>query len=257
MILGLFLLIFRLIAFLVLSIIAYLLLKLNSLIFFKSNKFRVKINRLIFKYWSLSLIKSFGGKIEVKNWPFQQKSVFVSNHISYLDIIILNAIHPFSFVAKSEIAKWPLLGNMASLVNTIFIDRSNPLAVKNLYKKIDEKISLGDSILIFPEGTTSNGEEILDFKKGVFMPIIKAKKHQNILGCIAIKYYLDEKYGNQKDKIAWWGDSNLFYHLLSLLKIPRWKVVISTTKYEIGSTKSSKLISQDTNEVVRNIFDKI
>jgi len=198
-----------------------------------------------------------GGKIEVKKWDVKKKTVFVSNHISYLDIIILNAVHPFAFVAKSEIAGWPLLGSLAKGVDTIFLDRSNPLAVKNLYKDIDYKLEHGDSVLIFPEGTTSSGEDLLEFKKGIFMPILRAKKHEDVLGCLAIKYSMDKKYGDQKNKIAWWGDMEFLGHFWSLVMIPKWKVVVSAQEYCIGERRVSSVVSKDTYEVVKEEFGKI
>lgn len=254
---GFLLLVIRFLIFIISSLLVLISLKIVNFIFFKSKKTSSKLNRIIFKSWSVILIKSFGGKIEIKDWQVTKNTIFLSNHISYLDIIILNAIHPFAFVAKSEIAKWPLFGPMSRSVGTIFIDRSNPLAVKNLYKKIDDKIKYGDSVLIFPEGTTSNGEEILDFKKAVFMPVLRAKASSDSLGCIAIKYKLDKKYGEQKDKIAWWGDDNFFEHFIKLLQIPSWKIVISAKEYKVGDVKSSGIISKETNEIVRKEFSKI
>lgn len=248
---------FRIFIFITTSIIIFILFKLVRLLFSKFTKLRSALNRVIFKYWSTILIKSLGGKIEVKGWEVKNKTVFVSNHISYLDIIILNTAHPFAFVAKSEIAGWPLLGSLAKGVDTIFIDRSNPLAVKNLYKDIDHKISHGDSVLIFPEGTTSSGEDVLEFKKGIFMPILRAKSHNNSLGCLSIKYHLDKKYGDQKDKIAWWGDAEFLSHFLSLVMIPNWKVVISAKEYKIGERRSSAIVSKETYGAVKEEFENI
>ncbi|MBL6664720.1 MAG: 1-acyl-sn-glycerol-3-phosphate acyltransferase [Rickettsiales bacterium] len=232
-------------------------LEISCFLLSRSKASRSLANRIIFKSWSTILIKILGGKIEVKKWEPEKKTIFVSNHVSYLDIIILNTIHPFAFVSKSEVAKWPLLGRMARNVDTIFLDRNNPLAVKNLYKDIDDKIAHNDSILVFPEGTTSNGKEILDFKKGIFMPILRAKSHADVLGCLAIKYHLNKKYGSVEDKIAWWGDMGFFSHFLSLVMIPKWKVVVSARQYEIKDSRSCAVVSKATNEVVRKEFERI
>ena len=246
--------IFRIIIFLTSSLLILILFKIVKLFFSKFPKIRALLNQIIFKYWSITLIKSLGGKITLKNWDVKGKTVFVSNHVSYLDIIILNAVHPFAFVAKSEIATWPLLGSLSKGVDTIFLDRSNPLAVKNLYKDIDYKLTYGDSVLIFPEGTTSSGEEILDFKKAIFMPILRAKKHHNKLGCISIKYKLDPKYGDAKEKLAWWGDMEFMGHFWSLVMIPRWEIVISAQTYQITEKKSSAVISKNTEAVIKKEF---
>lgn len=249
--------VFRLLAFFIINVFTLVILKTACLLLKNHKKLRSKANRFIFKNWSIILIKTLGGKIEVKKWEPKNKTVFISNHVSYLDIIILNAVHPFAFVSKAEVAKWPLLGSLASGVDTIFLDRNNPLAVKNLYKDIDDKIAHDDSVLIFPEGTTSNGQEILDFKKGIFMPILRAKSHNDVLGCLTIRYHLNKKYGHVKDKIAWWGDMGFFSHFLSLLMVPSWKVVVSAKEYKLGESRSSAIVSKETNEVVRKEFKRI
>ena len=257
MVIKILLALLRIPAFIVANLITLILLKISSLLLRNHQRIRSKVNRKFCKVWSTVLIKILGGAIEVKKWEPKSNTIFVSNHVSYLDIIILNSIHPFAFVSKAEVANWPLLGSLASEVDTIFLDRNNPLAVKNLYKTLDDKITHGDSILVFPEGTTSNGEEILDFKKGVFMPILRAKSNHDMLGCLAIKYKLDKKYGSQKDKLAWWGDMGFFSHFLSLTMIPRWKVVVSAKKYEFGESRASAVVSKETNEVVRKEFERI
>jgi len=245
----------RSILFLLFTAFIYVAANLQKIILLKFPKLRAKTSRLAFKTWSEGLIKILGGKIEVKNWPIKENTLFISNHISYLDIIILNSVYPFAFVAKSEIAKWPIIGSLTRSVDTIFLDRNNPFAIKKLSKKIDDKINKGDSVLIFPEGTTSNGEEILEFKKAIFIAILRAKAHKNLLGCISLKYEIDEKYGNVKNDIAWWGDMVLFPHLIKLFGIPKWKVIINCEEFHFDEKAKSSLIVEECREVVENSFN--
>ena len=106
-------------------------------------------------------IKTFG-KVSI-NFPI----LLISNHASYLDIIILGSLFKTSFVAKKEIEKWPLLGILARLQNTIFIDRKIS-SLKIQENKVLEHLNEKKNLVIFPEGTSSDGNRVLPFKSSLF-----------------------------------------------------------------------------------------
>jgi 1-acyl-sn-glycerol-3-phosphate acyltransferase len=92
----------------------------------------------------------------------------ISNHVSWLDIPILSAVAPVSFVAKKEIARWPLAGTLARLQRTIFVDRERRTSVGVTADEILTRLSSGDAIVLFAEGTSSDGNRILPFKTSLF-----------------------------------------------------------------------------------------
>ena len=102
------------------------------------------------------------GKVSV-NFPI----LLISNHASYLDIIILGSLFKTSFVAKREVEKWPLFGILAKLQNTIFIDRKIS-SLKIQENKIIKHLNKKKNLVIFPEGTSSDGNEVLPFKSSLF-----------------------------------------------------------------------------------------
>ena len=106
-------------------------------------------------------IKTFG-KVSI-NSP----TLLISNHASYLDIIILGSLFKTSFVAKKEISKWPLFGILAKLQNTIFVDRRIS-SLQNQENKIIEHLNKKKNLVIFPEGTSSDGNRVLPFKSSLF-----------------------------------------------------------------------------------------
>ena len=106
-------------------------------------------------------IKTFG-KVSI-NFPI----LLISNHASYLDIIILGSLFKTSFIAKKEISKWPLLGILAKLQNTIFIDR-RVSSLKNQENQIIKHLNEKKNLVIFPEGTSSDGNRVLPFKSSLF-----------------------------------------------------------------------------------------
>lgn len=99
-------------------------------------------------------------------------TLFVSNHSSYVDILILGTFIPARFVAKLEVAKWPIMGWLATNQGTIYIDR-NRTAISEGTDKLVEYIQKGESLILFPEGTTSDGCRILPFGSSFFDVAIK------------------------------------------------------------------------------------
>lgn len=91
-----------------------------------------------------------------------------SNHVSFLDIFVLHAVLPVRFVAKKEIASWPVFGRIASGVGTIFIDRSRRRAVLEVAEVMSKAINEGTNVLFFPEGTTGRGDKLLPFYANLF-----------------------------------------------------------------------------------------
>lgn len=112
----------------------------------------------------------FGIKLKVEGTPRTDgQTIYMSNHLSYLDIpAISSVIKNASFVAKSEVGTWPLAGFLSSLQQTAYIQRKRSKIMKEK-ESLQERIDNGDSLIIFPEGTSSSGFEVLPFKSSLFM----------------------------------------------------------------------------------------
>ncbi len=154
--------------------------------------------------------------------------MIVSNHISYLDILILGWKTPAIFTPKNDMAKWPVISTICRLTNCIFIDRTNG-KIKDARSQIHTALTTGEIILIFPEGTTGNGRHLLPFKSSLFSiaeeKITINDEEQELLIQPAIISYtaigslpIDS---TQWPNIAWYGDMLLLPHLWQLLKLGR------------------------------------
>ena len=152
-----------------LRLIIFLLFTLVLLPFQLVIVFLIKKNTYIIPYFFHNLCRRiFGIKIKIcgkvsGNFPV----LFISNHASYLDILILGSLFKTSFVAKKEIAKWPLFGILAKLQNTIFVDRKIS-SLKSQENQIIEHLNKKNNLVIFPEGTSSDGNKVLPFKSSLF-----------------------------------------------------------------------------------------
>ena len=120
-------------------------------------------------FWAKGMLFCLGVQLYAssKTHP-HTTALIVANHISWLDILVLLATAPVVFVAKSEIRSWPVLGWMVALAGTCFIDRSRRSALRSVYAAISQHLHAGQSVAIFPEGTTSDGTGLLPFHTGLF-----------------------------------------------------------------------------------------
>lgn len=148
--------------------------------------------------------------------------LLVCNHLSYVDIIVLSSIQPCVFVAKRDVAAWPLFGWLARAAGTIFVERHRRIAARVGVDRVREAIAGGSLVVLFPEGTSSDGATVLPFKPALLEPALQ-------LGCAftsgAIDYSLAQ--GSVADEVCYWRDMTLVPHLLNLF-----------TKRSIGSTVS-------------------
>ena len=138
--------------------------------------------------------------------------LLVSNHLSYLDIIVLSSIRPCVFVAKRDVARWPLFGWLAHAAGTIFVDRERKFSSPNAVNGIRDAITSGSVVVLFPEGTSSDGSTVLPFKSAL---LESAAQLRSPIAAASIGYALDD--GSVGEEVCYWRDMTLVPHLLNLL----------------------------------------
>lgn len=136
----------------------------------------------------------------------------VSNHLSYVDIILLASLGKFIFISKSEVADWPVFGFCAKLAGTVFIDRTRRGQVAPVAEEIREILRSGIPVVLFPEGTSTGGDRVLPFKPALFEPA--ASMSVPVTPC-AISYSMQD--GSVADEICYWGDDVFAPHLVNFL----------------------------------------
>jgi 1-acyl-sn-glycerol-3-phosphate acyltransferase len=157
-----------------------------------------------------------------------QPALFVSNHISYVDIIVLGSLLDASFIAKSDVESWPLFGWLAKLSRTVFVDRrraSTNLQRDLIAKRLDE----GERLILFAESTTSDGNRILPFKTSLFSAADHAKGHELPVQPVSIAYTcLDGMPLGRtwRPYMAWYGDMTLGGHLWQLFCFGTWRAEV-------------------------------
>ncbi len=143
--------------------------------------------------------------------------LLVSNHLSYVDILVLASIGDVAFVAKHEIGSWPFIGAMSRFVETVFVRRSRGVAVSDALDAIVRVLESGRTVVLFPEGTSSDGREVLPF----YSPLIEAARRAGRpLGWAALAYDTPEGTEAEAETVAWWGDMTLVGHFWKVLQLP-------------------------------------
>ena len=127
------------------------------------------------RLWSRSLCAILSVRRDVDG-PVPSEGAFLvaSNHVSYLDIVVLGSLYPSAFLAKREIASWPIFGFIARGAGTLFVDREQARDVVRAGREISERLELGLPVTIFPEGRSSAGIEILPFQPSLLEPAARA-----------------------------------------------------------------------------------
>lgn len=158
--------------------------------------------------------------------PIPLKGLLVCNHLSYLDILVISSVTPAVYVSKSEIKRWPVFGWFARMSGTLFVDRRRRAGVSRLNLELTRALDEGNLVVLFPEGTSSDGREILPFNSSLLEPIMRFN-HPLTVG--ALGYTLAD--GQAGDDVCYWGDMTLVPHLLNLLSKRCVNASISFTQY--------------------------
>ena len=138
--------------------------------------------------------------------------LIVSNHLSYLDILAFSAAVPCVFVSKAEVERWPIFGRYASWAGTAFVRRYEKGDAARANVSVAESLQNGVPVVLFAEGTTTDGHRVLRFHSTMLQPAIDAAVP---LTPCAINYELDD--GNVDQEVCWWGDMTLLPHVWNLL----------------------------------------
>ncbi|MEM6385689.1 MAG: lysophospholipid acyltransferase family protein [Pseudomonadota bacterium] len=157
--------------------------------------------------------------------PMRQNGVYVANHSSWLDIFTLNACAPMYFVSKAEVATWPGIGLLARLTGTVFVRRARQEAAAQK-ALLEARITAGHRLTIFPEGTSTDGRQVLPFKPTLFAALFSEGTRHVHVQPVSVIY----RAPNRRDRRfhAWWGDMAFGPHLLQILAAPRGGCVIVT-----------------------------
>jgi lyso-ornithine lipid O-acyltransferase len=174
--------------------------------------------------WHRGCCRVFGLEIRIHGEPAQGGgTLFVANHISYLDISVLGSVLNVPFVAKQEVAGWPVIGLIGRLGQTLFVDRSTGRA-GGQRDALAARLCAGERLILFAEGTSSSGDRVLPFKSALFAALAQGDAGSIRMQPVTIVYPrfrggLTIGHG-LRPLYAWYGDMTLLPHIWSALGLP-------------------------------------
>ena len=163
-------------------------------------------------------------KIEVIGTPPRPPFFMVSNHLGYMDIPAFRAVVEGVFVAKSELDDWFIAGRMIRDMGMIFINRRNRRDIPRAGDEIVKKIGEGEGVIVFPEGTSTKGEEVLPFNSS-FLEF--AAKNNLPVSYASISYKTPAGEMSAGDAVCWWEDISFAEHLLRLFRLKEFTAIIT------------------------------
>jgi 1-acyl-sn-glycerol-3-phosphate acyltransferase len=226
---------------------------LSANFFFRSSRKRNLQSRAT-KFWARNIAKVVRLKIKTEGTPPATPFFLVSNHLSYVDIIVLMTLLDCIFVAKSDVADWFGIGNLAKMVGTIFIDREQNRSILPALEKIDDALKNKIGVIVFAEGTSTKGETVLPFKPSLLE--IAVRKSLNV-NYASLSYSTPEGCTPASLSVCWWGDMTFQDHAWRLCQLPEIEVAVrfgeGTIKDEDRKELAKKLLSAVSKQFVPTV----
>ncbi|MEH6645731.1 lysophospholipid acyltransferase family protein [Sulfitobacter sp.] len=188
--------------------------------------------------------------------PMETRGAVVANHSSWLDIFALNAAKRIYFVSKSEVASWPAIGWLARATGTVFIER-NPARARAQTEVFQDRLLAGHKLLFFPEGTSTDGMQVLQFKTTLFQAFFAPEIREQIyVQPVTVIYRAPE--GQDARFYGWWGGMDLGPHLLAILALakPGGVEVIYGTPLPVAGFENRKALAAACEAAVRSAHVK-
>lgn len=202
----------------------------------------------LLKYWSRGICIILNMKVRIEGSAPEAPFVVVSNHVSYLDVVPLYGVLDCTFIAKKEIRSWPLIGFMAKTLGVIFINRSMRSDVDRVNREQMQTLNEYQGILIFPEGTTSDGSQILRLRSPLLQTAIDIGLPVHV---VTLYYETANSDVPATDSVCWHGDISLGKHALKLAKTTRIECVVSISEKPVSGTDRKVLVEKLQDEMRR------
>ena len=140
-------------------------------------------------------------------------ALVVANHVSWIDIYVAHALEPMTFIAKADIARWPVLGRLATAARTVYIERGNRQAIRGVIEAVEARFDAGERVMFFPEGTTSDGLSLLPFHSNLF--VVVANRPGLPVVPLTLQYW---QAGRPSSRAAYVGEMTLVGSMVQIMR---------------------------------------
>lgn len=225
--------------------------------------FRLPIQRVIPHWYHRMLCAVIGIRVrQIGQRATDFPLLILANHASWLDIVVISALTPAVFIAKKEVATWPLFGQLAKLQRSVFIDRERRHKTGAATQEIAERLLGGDAVVLFAEGTSGDGNRTLPFRSAligaVHHTIARSTHHDTVtvqplsLAYVGLSGMPISR--ASRERVSWYGDIDLIPHLIGVLRSGAIDVVASWGEpVSYGVSADRKEIARSAEAAVRRM----
>jgi 1-acyl-sn-glycerol-3-phosphate acyltransferase len=211
--------------------------------------------RRILKSWSRQLLTILNIGIQIEGQQLargESGCLMVANHVSWLDIFVLNAIHPSRFIAKSEVRDWPIFGWLSRRIGTIFIERAMRQDASRTSQHVGFLLKQGACIGLFPEGTTTDGRQVGRFHSALIQPSIDA----GIRLCpVALRY--QDRDGGVEIAAAFVGDMTLAQSIWQILRCPQHNALVVFVPALLTDNANRRVLARAAQDAISQMLQTL
>ncbi len=204
-----------------------------------------------FRTWSRGILRLVGARLRIRGAPPEPPFILVANHLSYIDIVVLASCLKTVFVAKTDIAGWPIIGFLCRCMQMIFIDRDSRRDIPRVLALIERALKRHQGIVLFPEGTSSEGATVGRFRPSL---LETAARVCHPVSYASLSYDTPEGEEPAHLAICWWGGMTFLSHVLKLLAIPRFRATLVFGEERIQDSDRKRLAARLHDAVARQFI---
>jgi len=202
----------------------------------------------VFHGWGRALARLLGMRVRILGKPPEPPFVLVSNHLGYVDVILLASVLRCVFVSKADVKDWPVVGRLCRAVDTLFIQREQKRDIPRVMREMDQVLASGRGIVVFPEGTSSGGGRVLPFRAPLLDSAVRAGRPVHYATLSYATLPGDRPAG---EIVCWWGNMPLVPHVFNLLTLRGFEATIAFGDRPILEADRKILASRLEREVER------
>ena len=206
----------------------------------------------IVRRWARGLSWLVGMKVEIEGDPPPAPFFLVANHLSYVDIVLLLGMLDTVFVAKRELVDWPVIGYLARITGTIFVDRRRARDAVRVLESIDERIAGGEGVVLFPEGTSSRGDDVYPMRPALFEWAVRSGFP---VRAATIGYRSPPGGPPASEVICWWGDMSFLPHVIGLCRLPGFRAQVRFAGDPVVGTNRTDLARRARDVISSGLID--
>jgi 1-acyl-sn-glycerol-3-phosphate acyltransferase len=195
--------------------------------------------------WAKNMLEGIGVELCIEGAPIASGALVLANHISWLDILVIASLTPATFVAKSEVRRWPAIGWLAAGAGTVFLRRAGGRSLLGVKNRIAGLLLEGRSVAMFPEATTTEGETVLPFRSGMLQAAVDGDRP---VQAIALAYR--DEHGGRSAAAAFVDGTNLWGSILAICAAGRITACAAIAAPLAPAGRTRKILARQARDAV-------